>query len=412
MAEHKVTEEGLTMESKTESNTMNYINEIRQLLWGPAARGVRVEGLYKSKFADSYHYFHTSSEMEGIIIRIIINKSELYSYKKHLRLVGIPKFVESYMGVSTFEKHIEKQYCSYVFVMQGGVIHKIDIFVRNDNRKLIVIESYAIVPKDFWILSSYDFTEHLKIEMSNFSIEKQLEIIRDMNEQKHRKIEIQQSQFQEQSNIITSLQEQVESLRFEREEQNKLIQSIISSMQNQLEDHSELISSLLNQKSGSEQKHIFESDSEDDEHKNKLRNTVGFGEEKSGSEKKHIFESDSEDDEHKNKLRNTGEEKSGSEQKHIFESDSEDDEHKNRLRNTVGFGSEQNSDDEFGLKHLGILEPKLPLKPRRQKRVPHPPPLPHPRQLQMQLEIESDSEDDQHKNRLEVLKKIRLLGEL
>ena len=137
----------------------------------------------------------------------------------------------------------------------------------------------------------------------------------------------------------------------------------ISSMQNQLEEHSELISSLLNQKSLSEQKHIFES-SEDDEHKNRLRNTVGFGEEKSVSEqkqseienedsnKKHIFESDSEDDEHKNRLRNTvgfGEEKSGSEQKHIFESDSEDDEHKNRLRNTVGFGSEQNSDDEFGL---------------------------------------------------------------
>lgn len=32
--------------------------------------------------------------------------------------------------------------------------------------------------------------------------------------------------------------------------------------------------------------------------------------------------------------------------------------------------------------------------------------LPHPRQLQRQFEIESDSEDDQHKNRLKVLKDI------
>jgi len=174
---------------------------------------------------------------------------------------------------------------------------------------------------------------------------------------------------------VQSIDEKIESLRFEREEQNNLIQSSISSMQNQFENHSELISSLLNQKSVAEQKHIFESDSED------------YSEDDELQEQSKLISSFLEKNEESNK-------------KHIFESDSEDNEQdKNNIRNTVGFGeeksgSEQNdSDDEFGLKHIDILEPKLPFKLRS----------PNPRQLKRQLETES-------KNRLKVLKDIEKLN--
>ena len=159
------------------------------------------------------------------------------------------------------------------------------------------------------------------------------------------------------------------------------------------------------EKSVSEQKHNFESDSED-EHKNRLRNTVGFGEEKSGSKQKHIFESDSEDDSEDDELQEQSklissflEKNEESNKKHIFESDSDNEQDKNNIRNTVGFGeeksgSEQNdSDDEFGLKHIDILEPKLPFKLRSL----------NPLQLKRQLETES-------KNRLKVLKDIEKLN--
>jgi phenylpropionate dioxygenase-like ring-hydroxylating dioxygenase large terminal subunit len=116
------------------------------------------------------------------------------------------------------------------------------------------------------ILSS-DFTDDLKIEMSNFSIEKQIEIIRDINDQKHRKIESQeqrireqesqitlmqsviysmQNQVQEQSKLIASLQQQqqVDLLRLEREVQEQRNKDQMTSMQNQLREQCKLIASL------------------------------------------------------------------------------------------------------------------------------------------------------------------------
>ena len=236
-----------TMETKTESNTMtNYIDEIRRQLdcGGPLkvdSCGVRVEYLYRAQFSDSYSRIY---EFEDLLKLFLINvSSKLYSYKKHLEIVEIPKFVEYCIGVSTFEKHMEKEYYSYCFA-NHGVIHKIDIFFRNDNRKLIVLESYPIIAKDFWNLTSYDFTDDLKIQMSKLSIEEQIQMIQDMNDQKHRKIERQEAQIIQNEEQITSIRDKVQLMATDGQFQIEVQQSRMELMQNQIETQYKLIISL------------------------------------------------------------------------------------------------------------------------------------------------------------------------
>jgi uncharacterized coiled-coil protein SlyX len=64
--------------------------------------------------------------------------------------------------------------------------------------------------------------------MSNFSIEKQIEIIRDINDQKHRKIERQEQRIREQEYQITLMQSVIYSMQKQLREQSKLIASLQS----------------------------------------------------------------------------------------------------------------------------------------------------------------------------------------
>jgi hypothetical protein len=275
------------METKTERNTMTiYIDEIKEYCNNPVSfLNGQILKYYPFRYNENGNAIYISDEGYNHSRHVpnFINVLEwwgkkwtnFYSYKKNLTMDGdelpagpVGKYI--YFIEKPGNHILKRQYVSYTFVNSDNIM-KIDLFFPSMFRPdasngVIVIKDYPIIIQDSLILSS-DFTDDLKIEMSNFSIEKQIEIIRDINDQKHRKIESQeqrireqesqitlmqsviysmQNQVQEQSKLIASLQQQqqVDLLRLEREVQEQRNKDQMTSMQNQLREQCKLIASL------------------------------------------------------------------------------------------------------------------------------------------------------------------------
>jgi hypothetical protein len=227
------------METKTESNTMTiYIDEIKEYCNNPVSfLNGQIFKYYPPRYNENGLYIADEGYNHSRHVPNFINVPEwwskkwtnFYSYKKNLTMDGdeLPAAKFIYFIEKHGNHRLKRQYVSYTFVNSDNIM-KIDLFFPyTTSNGVIVIKDYPIIIQDSLILSS-DFTDDLKIEMSNFSIEKQIEIIRDINDQKHRKIERQEQRIREQEYQITLMQSVIYSMQKQLREQSKLIASLQS----------------------------------------------------------------------------------------------------------------------------------------------------------------------------------------